>query len=367
MSRPALATLAGLLLIAAAVSASNMAVTLAIAAGAHAAEAPFEIEIVSPPDTIPLGVARPIYTQRGVVKGWFKIDVLVEARLVGEKAVPIVPAPVPDYYGGREGLFAVYARARDENGVEVPPCKSPGTAEMVVTGEPRLEPGWTQRRRVPVCVPGVGRYVVEGVVEETASSYPNADGKLLKLWTGSVASPAVTIDVTEPEGIDKEAYDAFGGDPLGELGQSWGVLRRFPSSTYAAYFVWDQYAQGAVGVNADSAADSVAQGPIHKNGVVPCDQEGQMSSTNSSILSGTSFVRCRDNWLRLALDNHPDIWFADEMRLRVALDSCLLGDKSGCAAQLHDLAQHGRPYVAAKAGELLAAMQAKGMLEEEAK
>ncbi len=345
-----------------------VAIVLAVAACAHAAEAPFEVEIVIPPDTIPLGVARPMYTQRGVVKGWFKFDVLVEARLVGEKALPIVPASVPDYYSGREGLFAVYARARDENGVEVPPCNSPGTAETVVVGEPQLEPGWTQRRSVPVCVPGVGRYIVEGVVEETARSYRNADGKLLKLWTGSVASPAVTIDVTEPEGIDKEAYEAFGGDPLDASGRFWDTLRRFPTSTYAAHVVWEQYAQGAASVDAEKEADSIERGPGHVHGgTEPCDREGRMSSTDNSALSGFSFVQCRDDWLGLVLDNHPNIWFADEMRLRLALDGCLLGDKSGCAAQLRDLAEHARPYVATKAGELLAAMQAKGMLEEKAK
>jgi len=78
-------------------------------------------------------------------------------------------------------------------------------------------------------------------------------------------------------------------------------------------------------------------------------------------------VKWRKGWFDTILKHHPNIWFADEVRFRIALDDYLLGDTDGCEAGLEDLAEHGKPYVATKAGELLAAMKAKGMLGEKAK
>ena len=83
--------------------------------------------------------------------------------------------------------------------------------------------------------------------------------------------------------------------------------------------------------------------------------------------SGEAFLQWRDGWFDLILKDHQQIWFGDELRFVSTLDRYLLGDKDSCAAGLEELAEHGKPYVASKAGELLSAMKAKGMLEEKDK
>lgn len=79
---------------------------------------------------------------------------------------------------------------------------------------------------------------------------------------------------------------------------------------------------------------------------------------------GRAYLEWKVGWFGRALKHHPDVWFADEMRFSRALDRYLLGDKDGCRVELEQLGAKGKPYVAEKAKELLAAMRAKGMLEE---
>ena len=78
-------------------------------------------------------------------------------------------------------------------------------------------------------------------------------------------------------------------------------------------------------------------------------------------------MTCRDHWLNTVLRNHPEIWFADEIRFKLAIDRYRLGESESSVAELEDLAEHGKPYVATKAGDLLSAMKAKGMLQEKEK
>ena len=168
--------------------------------------------------------------------------------------------------------------------------------------------------------------------------------------------------VTTPKGIDKVAYDALGPNVVADS-MRWGqLLQRFPNSTYAAYVVWKRYAEGTASVNAEKEAESTQRGPINEWGPGSCDLEGRIDGSQSQRFSGRKYVLCRSNWMELALDHHPNIWFADEIRLRLALDRFQLDDKAACASKLEDLSAHAKPYVAEKARALLEAMQAKNML-----
>ena len=174
-------------------------------------------------------------------------------------------------------------------------------------------------------------------------------------------SACVSFVIEAPQGIDKEAYEAFGHDPLGDSERYGELLRRFPTSTYAAYVVWEFAAKGLASMPVTRTTDYLNINVARLGNSVP----DQVSTWRS--YSGEAFIRWREGWFSQILTAHPAIWFGDELRFTSALDVYFLGDKSGCAAQLRDLAEHARPYVATKAGELLAAMQAKGMLEEKAK
>lgn len=202
---------------------------------------------------------------------------------------------------------------------------------------------------------------------------PERNGKTGKIetndevWQGSFQSNVVTVTVVEPKGIDKEAYEAFGRNPLGDSGRYGELLSRFPTSTYAAYVIWSKYAKGWAGVETGRAVGALELGFKHEEGFLPCTKYAVPSAAAETLLSGPVHVECRDAWLDVALENRPSIWFADEIRLKLALDRYLLGDKDACATGLEDLAEHGKPYVASKAGELISAMKAKGMLQEKEK
>jgi len=176
-------------------------------------------------------------------------------------------------------------------------------------------------------------------------------------------SVCASFSIEAPEGIDREAYEAFGHDPLKRSERYGDLLRRFPGSTYAAYVVWSKHAKGWASVETDRAVEVLILGFKHERGLAPCDAKLRPVGDTEIRLSGASYVQCRDAWLNSALKHHPEIWFADEIRLRLALDQYLLGEQAACSAQLEDLSIRARADVATKASQLLAALRAKGMLE----
>lgn len=326
----------------------------------------FAVFIFSAPDTIPLGAAGPCEDSRGFVEGWATFEIVVDVKLTTQEPISILPAP---HWGYRYEDFSIYARAIDDRGVELPVCRPVGFDDTIVVGSGSpLPAGWEKRVSIPVCVPGAGTYTIEAVVGETRDSFGNTKGERFVVWTGSVFSPRVTVEVTEPEGIDREAYDAFDGDPMGSSQRHKGyadLLRNFPSSTYAAYVIWAKYAKDLAGAETERTVQGLAKPFPLTRVLAPCDATGAPTGGGESRLDPTTFFRCQDAWMNLVLTNHPNIWFADEIRLKMALNRYRLGDKGGCAASLEDLAEHGQPCVASKAAEFLAAMRAAGMLEEE--
>ncbi len=182
-----------------------------------------------------------------------------------------------------------------------------------------------------------------------------------EVWRGSVSSNEVVVQAMAPEGIDAQAYEALDHAPM-IPSRYGGLLRRFPTSRYSAYVVWSIAAKGMGGKDTDGCVRYAAHGVTYGNSV-PCDKEDGCREDGSMHLNAEEMVRWGTRWSRLILKAHPDIWFADEVQLKLALDEYLLGDHASCQARLEDLAEHGRADVAAKAADILAAMRAKGMLE----
>ena len=185
-------------------------------------------------------------------------------------------------------------------------------------------------------------------------------------------SACASFDIVLPTGVDKQAYEAFNHDPLGNHDRLGELLRRFPTSTYAAYVVWKRWGKVTAGAwkSAEDRdkflawlAEDPDQGYLTWN--LPCAEDGRRDGAVTRRLGGRLALACRDRWLDLVLDQHPNIWFADEVRLRLALNRYRLGDKYASVVGLEELAEHGRPDISAKAKALLAAMKAKGMLPEE--
>jgi len=190
-----------------------------------------------------------------------------------------------------------------------------------------------------------------------------------EVWAGHFASNSVLIQAVEPQGIDKQAYEAFGPAVVFDSKGQGELLRRFPTSTYAAYVVWKRTWPGLASVTTDVPLYGMERGPGSFPPIsLPCvDPQSAACEDVGFPPTGQEGARRQAAWLDLVLRSHPGIWFADELRFKRAYAAFFLGDKDACEAGLEDLAQHGKPYVASKARELLAAMKAKGMLGEKAK
>ena len=242
----------------------------------------------------------------------------------------------------------------------VPPGRDGNADATPVPFEPRY-PGWG--RSIVVNLGDVCNLIRRGEAAVGHHTVCYRDDASVGLITRSACA---SFDIVMPVGVDKEAYEAFDHNPLGNS-ERWGeLLRRFPTSTYAAYVVWKNYLRFVLDTwSIESLTQLATEPPWSDSNSVPCELPTGCGGRHWRSLEGEAFRSWRARWGERILKHHPNIWFADQVRFRLALDRYLLGDKPACAAGLEALAEHGRPEVGAKAKDLLAAMRAKGMLPEE--
>jgi hypothetical protein len=199
-----------------------------------------------------------------------------------------------------------------------------------------------------------GKALAQEQLEGRPPSYTCVD-----CWKGEVSSSVTAITLSAPEGVDSEAYDRFGGQPM----RAPELLRDFPTSTYAAYVIRDFTSRGLSGSANDAIVDEFKDGAAGvlrdipcPPSVSPCVQHDTLETRGVKALDWTA------EWIDLVLKTHPDIWFADEMRLRLALDEFIAGKSALGASDLENLAKNAQPYVAEKAGQILALLKQKGIV-----
>lgn len=200
----------------------------------------------------------------------------------------------------------------------------------------------------------------------------------------TAASEPVTIVVEAPTGEDKEAYDSLAlphtglatvdGEPAcvpigvaSELtfrGQA-ELLAKYPGSTYAAYAV----REGLRGCS-ESPKDIVytlqrskEDGERHIAGMgVPCEKPcGGLSGLTT--LHGDEVLAWREKWFGIALEAHPELFFADQLRFHLAVDHLVTGKLAEGARELETLSMKARPDIAEKAKQLLALIREKGWIK----
>ena len=306
-----------------------------VAQGAVAmAGEPFSVTITASPTRVPLGVPA---------------DLMVEVKNVSAAAVPVAFNRPP---------LAVLAESEAGSETYCPFC----TGRWGVIR--RLVPkAWRHLESLEIPLNTVGNYTLRVVLKH----HWNIDKKPVEYpdlwWSRSVSKP-IHVEVTEPTGVDKQAYEAFNHNPLGNHDRLGELLRRFPTSTYAAYVVWKKTWPGARPVKIEDIFYSMQHGPRSFGQLyLPCvDADSPACRDMGYPPPGEEAARRQAGWIDLVLKHHPDIWFGDELRFKRAYAAYFLGDKPACAVGLEELADHGKAYVAAKAGDLLSAMRAKGML-----
>ena len=311
----------------------------------------------------------------GLIGSAFGADFEIEVLAYPDEIVPALATETWVQVRNVSGHSITFARqvlapkieVRREDGSRIAPCEP-----LQIFGETTLPPrdwkgliipgAWEHTFKNDLCFDSPGEYTVQFGIE-SHGPYRNENGKEYSAWEGDVSTPILKIVVRALEGVDREVYETYKdylyysmtGQRLSEL------LQRFPTSTYAAYVIWQIHAKGWAGGKLDGILAFLNSGLKYERGLLPCSLDGKVAD-HETRLDGVAHIRCRDNWLQLVLKNHPDIWFAEEIQLRLATDAYLLQDKAACAAGLEALSEHAKPYVAEKARALLEAMQSKNML-----
>lgn len=96
-----------------------------------------------------------------------------------------------------------------------------------------LPPNWLQEEMRTVCYGNAtGEFVVQ-IILSSKAPYRQVDGTAVTAWEGEIHSEEVHVTVTEPTGIDAEAFKHMKGivTYYGRI----TVLDTYPTSTYAAY------------------------------------------------------------------------------------------------------------------------------------
>ncbi|RLE28838.1 MAG: hypothetical protein DRJ61_15695, partial [Acidobacteria bacterium] len=110
--------------------------------------------------------------------------------------------------------------------------------------------------------------------------------------------------VTMPTGIEIEVYDAFGPTVVEDPRNRGDLLRRFPTSTYAAYVIWERWAKGVARPWEDDTAREKAlswlASPAYHTWKLPCRVDGTPDASTITRFMMPEAARCRDGWLEIA-------------------------------------------------------------------
>ncbi len=207
-------------------------------------------------------------------------------------------------------------------------------------------------------------------------------------WVGEVLTRVVKVEVHPPVGLDAQTFAAIsalapknrGSFSAADRYQKafWPgttdamdlLLGEFLESTYTAHKIFTVFVSDhPVGTN-DVFVESYRrqaspEGLMRTGGETWCDSAGRPRTIREEWvrLRGKDFIRCRDNWLQIVLQHHPDAWFAHEIQMKLAVDHYLLGENEESGELLTSLTKSTQPLVAEKAKGLLTAMRNNGMLE----
>jgi len=184
-------------------------------------------------------------------------------------------------------------------------------------------------------------------------------------WDRPILSNEVHIRYVDPTGIDKEAYDSFGGTPMRSRNRG-SLIKDYPASTYAAYVVFDTFGAAARGV--PSRAVEVFEGLWTRKdrewASVPDDTGESRDGWRS--LWGDEVWQTADRWIRQVLADHPEIWFADELRLARAVRALRAQHYAVARKAFQQLTEASGNLVATSAGQYLSLMVAHGMIKPSA-
>lgn len=254
--------------------------------------------------------------------------------------------------------------------------------DLVVNRRAEVPAGWSADVARSFLPPEPGEYTVVVTFSMTAGAETRL-GEPDEHWQGEVSTAAVKVRVVKPQGVDAEVFDwysnlaqrdcccsrarrfRYGFMPAVFSPERMDFIQKFPDSVYTAEYVMHELLQkGSDYVPPENLLWRLKMpiGEFHAR--IPCPPPERCLDNGTIYLGGADYIAWKLGWCERILEQHPDVWFADEVRFWEAFYRCRLGDTEGCEADLLDLAENGRLYGAEKGAELLVALQAEGFLEK---
>ncbi len=177
-----------------------------------------------------------------------------------------------------------------------------------------------------------------------------------------IQSNHIKFRIVKPTGIDLEVYNKYHNSCNQITLTAQDLLQKFPTSTYAAYAVCPPN-QWTSNTDPEKILKAIESGSYLSSGSV-IDDTGK-SKDGYLYLGGKELVEYRTKWIGIVLKNHPDIWYADDLRLRLAVDQIALKNYKQGESDLRNLSEENKGEVAEKARRYLDLMKQKGWIKEE--
>lgn len=312
-----------------------------IAVSTTLAAAEFEVKITSYPPRAIVGVPVPVVAEVRNVSG--------------------APVVVARGYTGLSVMFQVRrADGKPRKGWMPGPTAQPSLTYRLET----IPASWTTTYADDLrCDDIPGEWVVQAVFS-SRGPYPFYEGgkitEYLKAWSGEVRSEEVHIQFEKAAGLDAEAYMSLKNCPMCDPAK---LLKDFPTSTYAAYNIYQRSgAEGLARSESAKVADALTSGMgLMGEMWVPVPTGGDKNGL--APLSGQAAVEWRQKWFGIVLKSHPDIWFADALRLKLAVDQVALKNYQGGQADLEALAKNEKSPMACNAKALLSLLKERGLMK----
>lgn len=266
-----------------------------------------------------------------------------------------------------------------------PAAPNLGTRFMLAKGQTISMPSWISRHS-SCALAAIPAGTYRG--EISLSLYAVEADKLRGLSATTIAS----VKIMEPAGEDlaylrdleqaistRDPKNARGGT-LQQRPLEWSevlhtyrakaeslCLAKHPTSTYAALVIYGSMKWAGdwepTERNKSLFVGSLETGSFLSNSYP--DDTGQ-SKDGWRSMKGEEAAKWWDKWITIILKNHPDIWFADELRLRRALNQVALKKYDAGAADLKTLARDAKEPVASRARLIIDLIQEKGWIKPEA-
>ena len=237
-----------------------------------------------------------------------------------------------------------------------PEIASPGTYRLSVTYDGR---GVLPGDRPPN---GVFRGVLKSTEVSFEITHPSSgpDADILRQWRQlNPNKPWCAFPLTgeiDPSGETVKVGPPFLQNPT--------LLRDFPESRFTAYVVFGRIGGYERGPK-DHVLNAMKTGSYWSNNSLPMADADPEKDNGYVALSKDEAVRWYEEWCGLVLEVHPEIWFADYLRIKLALDKLSLGQTELAVDALESIVKDGQANASEVAREYLALMVERGMIERE--